>query len=139
MTVVKPSSKLTYAGARKALDAAVAAANAMGAPQDIAVVDASGHLLAFARMDGARTLSILTSQKKAITAANFRAPTGGVPSHREMKLAMATDGRLTNLEGGLPIIIDGECVGAIGVGSGTPEQDVEVARAALRAIGAEER
>jgi uncharacterized protein GlcG (DUF336 family) len=136
--VVKPASKLTYKGARMALDAALAAAEAMGAPQDIAVVDASGHLLAFARMDGARTLSIMTSQKKAITAANYKAPTGNVPSHREMKLAMATEGLLTNLEGGLPIFIGGECVGGIGVGSGNPQQDVEVARAGLRAIGAEE-
>lgn len=139
MTIHKPSKKLTYEGARRALDAAIAAAEAMGAPQDIAIVDASGHLLAFARMDGARTLSIKTSQAKAITAANFGAATGNLPTHREMKLAMATDGQLTNLEGGLPIIFDGECVGAIGVGSGTPEQDVEVARAGLRAIGAEER
>ncbi len=139
MTVVKPAAKLTYEGARMALDAAIAAANAMGVPQDIAVVDASGHLLAFARMDGARTLSIKTSQAKAVTAANFGAPTGNLPAHREMKLAMATDGALTNLEGGLPIILNGECVGAIGVGSGSPEQDVEVARAGLRAIGAEER
>jgi uncharacterized protein GlcG (DUF336 family) len=138
MTVVKPSSKLTYEGARKALDAAVAAANAMDAPQDIAVVDAAGHLLAFARMDGARTLSILTSQKKAATAANLAAPSGSVTAQMETRLALATDGRITNLAGGLPIIIGGECVGGIGVGSGTPEQDVEVARAALRAIGAEE-
>lgn len=138
MSIVKPAHKLTYEGARKALDAAVAAADAMGVPQDIAVVDASGHLLAFARMDGARVLSIKTSQTKAITAANFGAPTGNVPTHREMKLAMATDGQLTNLEGGLPIVFDGECVGAIGVGSGAPDQDIAVARAGLRAIGAAE-
>ena len=51
-----------------------------------------------------------------------------------MKLAIAAGGRLTNLEGGLPIIIDGVCVGAVGVGSGTGAQDVEVARAALRVL-----
>jgi uncharacterized protein GlcG (DUF336 family) len=139
MSITRPSQKLTYEGARRAVEAAVAAASAMGVPQDIAVVDANGHLLAFARMDGARVLSIKTSQAKAITAANFGAATGTLPAHREMKLAMATDGQLTNLEGGLPIIFGGECVGAIGVGSGTPEQDIEVARAALRAIGAEDR
>jgi uncharacterized protein GlcG (DUF336 family) len=57
----------------------------------------------------------------------------------EMKLAIASGGRLTNAEGGLPIFIEGVCVGAIGVGSGTSAQDVEVAKAALAAIGAQEK
>ena len=57
----------------------------------------------------------------------------------EMKLAIASGGRLTNAEGGLPIFIEGVCVGAIGVGSGTSAQDVEVAKAALEAIGAQEK
>ena len=57
----------------------------------------------------------------------------------EVKLAIAGGGRLTTLEGGLPIIIDGVCVGAVGVGSGTGAQDVEVARAALAALGAEDQ
>ncbi len=56
----------------------------------------------------------------------------------EVKLALATQSQLTSLKGGLPIIIDGVCVGAVGVGSGTGDQDVEVARAALAALGAEQ-
>jgi uncharacterized protein GlcG (DUF336 family) len=55
-----------------------------------------------------------------------------------MKMAMATGGAITNLEGGLPIIIDGVCAGGIGVGSGAPEQDVQVARAGLKALGAKD-
>ena len=55
----------------------------------------------------------------------------------EFKLDFDSGGKLTNLKGGLPIFIDGFCVGAVGVGSGTGDQDVEVARAALEALGAE--
>lgn len=53
-------------------------------------------------------------------------------------MALASGGRLTNLPGGLPIVIDGTCLGGIGVGGGTGDQDVAVARAALRAIGAQD-
>jgi uncharacterized protein GlcG (DUF336 family) len=55
----------------------------------------------------------------------------------EIKLALAAQNQATSLKGGLPIIIDGAFVGAIGVGSGTGDQDAEVARAALAALGAE--
>ncbi len=138
MPLTKPSLKLTYEGARAALDAAIAKAEAIGVPQDIAIVDDGGHLLAFARMDGARLLSITTSQTKALSAASHRQPTARLHAADELKLAFASDGKLTNLKGGLPIIIDGVCVGAVGVGSGTGDQDVEVARAALAALGADD-
>jgi len=49
-------------------------------------------------------------------------------------LALATDGKLTNLLGGLPVIVDGHVIGAVGVGSGTGEQDLEVAKAAIAAL-----
>ncbi len=133
----KPSSKLTYEGARVALAAAVAKAEAMGVPQCIAIVDDGGRLLAFARMDGAKFLSATTSQTKAQTAASNRAPTSKVPAEMEIKLPLAANNQVTALKGGLPIIIDGVCVGAIGVGSGTGDEDVEVARAGLAALGAE--
>jgi glc operon protein GlcG len=132
----KASLKLTYEGARVALDAAVAKATEMGVPQDITIVDDGGHLLAFARMDGAKLLSIDSSQAKALSAASHRQPTNRLHVAEEVRLAFATGGKLTNLKGGLPIVIDGHCVGAIGVGSGTGDQDVEVARAGLAALGA---
>jgi glc operon protein GlcG len=138
MTTTKPFLKLTYEGARVALDAAVAKATEMGVPQDVAVVDDGGHLLAFARMDGAKVLSIKTSQTKAVSAASLRGPTNRLHTADEVRLAFATEGKLTNLKGGLPIVIDGHCIGAIGVGSGTGDQDVEVARAALAALGAQD-
>ena len=131
--------KLTHSGALKALASAVEKAEALGAPENITIVDDGGNLLAFVRMDGARLLSRETSMSKAITAASHRQPTSRLDPVHEIKLAIAAGGRLTNLEGGLPIVIDGQCVGAVGVGSGTGAQDVEVARAALAGIGAEDQ
>ncbi|WNV10746.1 heme-binding protein [Tardiphaga sp. 709] len=139
MATTKPSLKLTHEGALKALAGAVAKAEELGVAQNVTIVDDGGNLLAFVRMDGAKLLSRETSMSKAITAASHRQPTSRLNPADEIKLAIAGGGRLTNLEGGLPIMIAGQCVGAVGVGSGTGAQDVEVARAALAAIDAEDQ
>ena len=131
--------KLTCEGAMKLLNAAMAKAGAMGVPQCISVVDAGGHLLAFARMDGAFALSIDTALVKAMTAAFYGIPTGEIAAGVDIKLAIATQGKRVNLPGGLPVIVDGHVAGAIGVGSGTGEQDREVAAAALGAIAGAKR
>jgi glc operon protein GlcG len=128
---------LTAAGARAVLDAALAQAARMGVPQCIAVVDAGGHLLAFARADGARIGSISVAQTKAISAATRLRPTaeeGGGDALTTIRLALAAD-RVTGIGGGLPIVVDGTVVGGIGVSSGTTDQDLEVARAGLAALG----
>ncbi len=138
-SVTRPGLKLTHAGALKALAGALAKAEELGVPQNITIVDDGGNLLAFVRMDGAKLLSRETSLSKAITAASHRQPTSRLDPKNEIKLAIAGGGRLTNLEGGLPIVIDGQCIGAVGVGSGKGEEDVEVARAALAAIGADDQ
>ena len=126
--------KLTHDGALKALGAGIAKASAMGQPQCISVVDEGGHLLAFVRMDGAFHMSMQTSLRKARTAACYGAPTGGIAEGIDMKLAVGTDGERINLPGGLPVVVDGDCIGGVGVGSGTGEQDREVAAAAIAAI-----
>jgi uncharacterized protein GlcG (DUF336 family) len=136
---VQPSVTLTHAGALSVLEGAVTKAAEIGVPQCIAVVDPGGNLLAFVRMDGAKVLSELSALQKARTAASSRVPTGGMPdAELAQKLAIATDGRVINVPGGLPIWVDGHLAGAIGVGSGTGEQDVTVARGGLAAIGAKE-
>jgi len=134
MTTTRPAIKLTEEGARLLLDAAVAHARKMGVPQCIAIVDEGCNLMAFVRMDGSRLMSIRSSQRKAMTAANSGRPTGSLAPDMEMKLALATDGDMVNLKGGLPIIVDGQVIGGIGVGSGTGEQDLEVANEALKAL-----
>jgi uncharacterized protein GlcG (DUF336 family) len=126
--------KLTADGAMKLLNAAVAKAREMNVPQCISIVDAGGHLLAFFRMDGAFVLSVETSLRKAMTAASYGEPTGNIREGIDLKLAIATEGKRINLPGGLPIIVDGYLIGGIGVGSGTGEQDRQVAAAALRVL-----
>ncbi len=131
MSLTRPALKLTHDAAWQLVRHAADAASAMGVPQIIAVVDEGCNLLALLRMDGARVLSLDSAQAKAMTAAATGRPTGGMAPEMEGRLALATHGRMTNLKGGLPIVVDGQVVGGIGVGSGTGDQDVEVANAAL--------
>ena len=134
MNLIRSSLRLTADGARRLIDAAIAHAAAMGVPQCIAVVDEGCNLMAFIRMDGARVLSIRSAQRKAMTAATTGRPTGLIDAAIELKLAVATDGEMVNLRGGLPIIVEGQVVGGIGVGSGHQDQDFEVANAGLAAF-----
>lgn len=139
MNLTRPAIKLTHEGARVLMDAAIAHAEKMGVPQCIAIVDEGCNLLAFTRMDGARVLSIRSSQRKAMTAATTGKPTGGLDPAIDMKLAVVTDGDMVNLKGGLPIMTEGQVIGGIGVGSGTSDQDLEVANAALDAFASKQK
>jgi uncharacterized protein GlcG (DUF336 family) len=134
MADTAPSLKLTIDGAMKLLNAAMAKAREMNVPQCICIVDAGGHLLTMARMDGAFALSIDTALRKAQTAAAYGIPTGDIAAGIDIKLAIATEGKRVNLLGGLPVIVDGHVIGGIGVGSGTGEQDKEIAKAAVAAF-----
>ena len=128
------SLKLTIEGTMRILQAALVKAAEMGVPQCIAVVDPGGHMLAFARMDGAYVQSIATALRKAMTAASYGEPTGNIAEGIDLKVAIATGGKRINLPGGLPIIVDGHTIGGIGVGSGTGAQDREVAKAGVAAL-----
>jgi len=139
MADTAPALRLTIDGAMKLLNAAMAKAREMNVPECISVVDAGGQLLAFARMDGAFALSIDTSLVKAMTAASYGVPTGDIAAGIDIKLAIATQGKRVNLPGGLPIIVDGHLIGGIGIGSGTGEQDRQVANAALVALPGAQR
>ena len=131
--------RLTLEGARAVLAAAEAKAREINVPQNIAIVDEGAHLLLFARMDGAKLSSVEVALTKARSAALRRAPTGPSPAGEpslmnSLGLAVATDARLTCLRGGLPLMVDGQCVGGIGVSAGTEEEDVEVAQAGVEAL-----
>ena len=138
--VTRDRVQLNLAGAEVVLEAAKKKAAALGLKCNVAVVDDGGHLLAFARMDGARPASAATAQAKAVSAATFRQETGPLPAKGEpdvllsLSIQTASGGRITALKGGVPIVIDGQVVGAVGVGGGTGEQDVEVAKAGVQAL-----
>ncbi len=136
MNDTAPHLRLTHEGALRVLRAGIDKAQAMGVPQCVAVTDDGGNLLAFVRMDGAKFLSIETAQRKAMTAASSRAKTGGQDPSHGIQLGLVTGGRLTGLKGGVPIVVDGHVIGAVGVSSGTGEQDLEVAEAAVAALPA---
>lgn len=130
---------LSYAGARVVVDAAAARAEALGMPVNIAVVDLAGGLLAFVRLDGAPLLSGSIAQDKAYTVAAFN----GVPTHAWFGLIEAEPAlregivhrdRLVIFAGGVPVTVDGELVGAVGVSGGTAEQDREIAEAGADAV-----
>lgn len=132
--------RLTLAGARAILDAAEKKAHEIKVPQNVAIVDEGGHLLAFARMDGAKLSSVEVALTKARAAALRRTPTGPAPSQAEpsvllsLGLSLATEGKLTCIRGGLPLFVDGQCVGGIGVSAGTEDEDVAVAQAGVDAL-----
>jgi glc operon protein GlcG len=103
----------------------------------IAIVDDGGHLVYFQRIDGTQTGSVLVSQRKAQTAIGFKRPSKvfeeGVASGRNALIALPG---AVPLEGGLPLVVDGEMIGAIGVSGVTAQQDGMIAQAGVDALGA---
>lgn len=129
---------ITAAAAAEVLRGAAAKAAEMGVPMVIAVVDESGVLKAFSRMDGAPLLSVELAKDKAYTAAAY-----GIPTHTwhdfikgdpPLLHGIVHTPRLIVFGGGYPIELDGGVVGGVGVSGGHYEQDMEVAKAGLSAL-----
>lgn len=131
------SAQLTDKGVLAMLQAAIESASLMKQPQCIVIVDQSGVVLGSFRMKGSRFLSLKSALAKARTAASINAPSTAIPEHARLLISGATQGAVTGLKGGLPIRFAGVLVGGIGVGSGSGDQDEEVCRAALNAVGAD--
>ena len=140
-TVAVPQSVVSAEAVSVALEAAVAKAAELGVKINVAVADSGGNLSGFLRMPGAFVQSIDIAIDKAYTAAGF-----GFPTKDWMKLIGHDDGmkfgfsarpRLVVFGGGLPLRVNGELIGGIGVSGASEEQDEVCARAALDAIGAE--
>lgn len=138
--VTRNRVQLNLAGAETVLAAAKRKAATMRLKSNIAIVDDGGHLLAFARMDGARPASAATALAKAVSAATFRQESGPLPAKGEpnvllsLSIQNASGGKITTLKGGVPVVVDGQVIGAVGVGGGTGEQDAEVAKAGIQAL-----
>lgn len=118
--------------AERVIEAATAEALRIGVPQNIAVVDTAGHLVAFRRMDGAKFLSIEIAIAKAVTAASSKKSTADImpatqPGQPGFGLQHFNAGRFTTLGGGFPLRAGNAVVGAIGVSSGSVAEDVVVA------------
>jgi len=139
-----PARRLTTRGAKQMLAAAIGKAEGFGIAVTVAIVDAGGHLLVLERMDGGRFHTVHSSTTKAVTAASNKRPTTtkgaqgqDLDTLHALGLALAAGpGRWTATEGGFPVVVDGECVGGIGVSGGDWAQDEAIARAAVEAVGA---
>lgn len=118
------------------VDGAREASSAMGIPMSIAVTDPAGYLIMFEQMDGAKISSIQTAIDKAFTGATARKGTHVynqlcVPGEPTFGIHNTNGGRFSIIGGGLPVVVDDEVVGGIGISSGTAVQDLEVADAAV--------
>jgi uncharacterized protein GlcG (DUF336 family) len=127
--------------ADKAVAVAVKKATELKLKMCVAVTDEAGDLKAFVRMDGAPKLSIEIAQNKAYTAASFSMPTHAwfdfIKDDPPLLHGITHTPRLVVFGGGFPIKLAREIVGAIGLSGGHYSQDMECARAALEAIGAD--
>ena len=135
---MKASTQLELADVKRILTAAEAEAMKNGWAVCVAVVDPGGHLLALQRLDGAAPNSADIAPAKARTAALGR---------RESRVyeEMINQGRVSflsapdmrgMLEGGVPIVVEGQCVGAVGVSGVKSSEDAQIARAGIAALGA---
>ena len=139
MTIARSISTLTSSAALAAAEAAVACGRERGAAVVAAVVDAGGHLLAALRADGAFVASIDIARDKAWTAATFGLTTDRLAealAHREvLREGIALRPGVVMFGGGVPIVVDGRTVGAVGVSGGSEDDDRACAAAGLAALG----
>ena len=140
MAPTKTTSTLTLEAAKVASAACEMKAHSLGLAMNIAVADASTHLLHFSRMDGAKLTSISIAIDKAFTAAGHRTGThlykeNVWPGGAAFGIWNSNGGRFTTIGGGLPVLdTDGVVLGAVGCSTGTPAQDQEVAQAGVDAV-----
>lgn len=130
---------LTLEGAHLAIDAAIAKAKDRQAGGAIAVVDAGGHLIAFQRLDGTFAAGAEVSIGKARTAAIFKKPTKAFEDAiNNGRIALTGVNTMTPLQGGIPIMHDGQVVGGIGVsGAHSQVEDEEIALAGAAAVASQ--
>jgi glc operon protein GlcG len=144
---VADSKRLTHAGAKKVVDTAVAKAKQAGIAISVAVADSGGHLIALERMDGGRFHSLHSATTKAVCAASNKRPTSSHGAQGQqldlahaLGLALAAGPeRWTAMEGGCPVIVEGECIGGVGVSGGDWATDERIARESVESIGAQSK
>ena len=132
-------ANLTAELAQKVIAAAAAKAGEIGSPSSISVLDSGREPLAFLRQDGALLASSEISSNKAYTAVSMQMATGDLgpfvqPGAPFFGLQTAQSRPFVTFAGGVPILIDGEVVGAVGVAGGSGEQDEQVAKAGAAVV-----
>ena len=129
---------MTTETAQRIIEAGIAKAKEIGQPMNIAVVDAGANLSSFVRMDGAWLGSIDIAINKAFTAKAFDISTlelgrNSQPRDQFFGIHASNHGRVMIFAGGIPVKVNGQIVGGVGVSGGSGEQDQAVAEAAVAA------
>jgi glc operon protein GlcG len=132
---MKTKTVLTADDAAKITAACKAEADRNGWAMSVAVVDDGGRLLSLIRYDGAGYATANVALRKAETSAMNRKPSADAEKVTLERLTMLAFGDRLPLQGGLPAMKDGECLGAVGVSGGLSPQDEQAAKAGLVAIG----
>jgi glc operon protein GlcG len=125
---------LDQAGAQAVLQTAKESAQQRSAPSAIAVVDPAGDLLAFQQMDGVRPASADLAIEKARTAARLQRPTAEIEDNINRGRTAFVTADIAALRGGMPIRVNSEVVGAVGVAGMSKETDTEIANTAASAL-----
>ena len=133
---MKTVTRLDLQDARTLIEGAAAHATRIGVPMCIAITDESGQLVAFERMEGGKVTSTTIAIDKSFTASAAKKATheyaaSAQPGSPAFGIHSAIGGRLMIVGGGLPVMWEGAVIGAIGVSSGTPAQDQDVAQAGI--------
>jgi uncharacterized protein GlcG (DUF336 family) len=138
------TKRLTHEGAKKMMATAIEEAKKAKIAISCCIVDAGGHVVALERMDGGRFHTLHSCTTKAVCASSNKRPTsakGAVGQDLDVTHALglalaAGPDRWTAMEGGVPIMVGGECIGGCGVSGGDWQTDLKVAQAAVESIGA---
>jgi glc operon protein GlcG len=141
---VTSSKRLTTDGAKKMMATAIEKAKQAGIAVSVAITDAGGHLMLLERMEGGRFHTVHSATTKAVCAASNKRATSSLGAQAQqldvahaLGLALAAGPeRWTAMEGGCPVIADGECIGGIGIAGGDWATDERIAQQAVESIGA---
>jgi uncharacterized protein GlcG (DUF336 family) len=136
------TAKLSQEGCDIIVNAAIEKAKELKQVVSICVVDAGAHLMAFKRMTNCRTHNTLIAQAKARGAALTTYATGKtardgseIPDHQALAQTLAVGpGWFVSIEGGLPITVDGQCIGAVGVSGAPSAVDRQIGQAGIDAF-----
>lgn len=129
------TKKLSFKEVKTILEAAQAHADKNNWNVTIAVCDAGGYLQGLHRLDGAPTMSSIIASDKARASALSGKPTKGIEDMINNGRTAAVNMPIVGLEGGEPIIVDGQVIGAVGVSGVAKDQDAAVAQAGIAALG----
>jgi uncharacterized protein GlcG (DUF336 family) len=132
---VKTRPELTQGDCEKLMAAALAEARRNNWVVAIAILDDGGHLLHFTRMDGATPANAAIALEKGRTAAMSRRTSGSWQERIKSRPEMLKMPGILPVQGGVPILVDGACVGGVGVSGVQSHEDEQIANAGIAALG----